>query len=215
MPKGKGKKKGKKMEKKIVRLIKKEIAIESELKRYDYAELFAAPAVIGATWLVTDIFLPAQGLTDLNRVGDRVKLTKRMELKGYVEPSLTAVANYSAFRLVVIQWHPNTVPAASDVFVSTTGPTINQITNMDTRQEYKILFDKTYKIAYEGTTNPTNVSIQIPRFNKTFKAMQSQVQFVNTGTVGTNKIYLFRTAWLGGTDTLSCNFTTRLYYRDS
>lgn len=210
----------KKRKMKLKTLIKKEIAFQQELKRFDGGITLNT---ITNTPGLQDLFLPAQGVQDVQRVGDTVELCGNMEFIVDVYFNSLSANLTQLLRLIIFQWHPNSVPntpantASGDILILTTisqpaTPRVDPVSqyNMDTRQEYHILWDKMF-VVNTATSGPQRFCYK--KLIST-KKCQKHVQFSNTGTVGTNKIYALQIS----SETVagpSLRMSSRIYYRDS
>lgn len=209
------KKKYKKVYKKKVGIkttIRKMISRTQELKRFDG---ILAETSITTTPTISDLFFPTQGDTDTERIGDQLILTKNCEFNLTVRwNTLNLLDGSSFFRIIIFQWHPNTVPISSDLLINVGGVgTVRSLYNLDTRQQYDIIYDR---IASVNTWDNDRPWIGPRRIfsNK----INKRVQFVNGTTAGTNKIYMYLVSDLANAATHESplvQYSTRIYFKDS
>lgn len=170
----------------LVSKVSKIIMNAAELKRYDVNSDVARDDLDNDTPILTDVFSPAQGNTDTNRNGDQLMLTKRFRFESNVICPDTGGLTAVCARIILFQWHPNTVPLLNEVLIPQGGKYYTDcLYNMDTRHMYSIIYDTVFPVTGYGSSKAGHVLRRIiyqPR-------MQSRVQFVNGTTTGTNKIY--------------------------
>lgn len=205
----------KKVEETAKKVVKRQIQRLAEHKRFDFFYSLTNGGPPTAP-VITDIFSPAQGNTDTNRNGDRSSLTS-FWLDLYYTNSQTTIATSNAVnscRVIVFQWHPNTVPIANDIVIPTAvGPdtwSTTSVTNRDTKQQYTILLDKIFVLSFLDSMSRKTIRKWIK-----LKKAQKQVQFVNGGTVGTNKIYVMN--WNDGTflgTPPAISYSSRIFFDD-
>lgn len=180
---------------------------------FAYANLPVAPTVS-----VADFCAIPQGLLDINRVGDRAMI-KKLIIRIVMERQQWQVAGgaplgraTTKIRLVFVQWKPNTVPVALDILNIGPSGGVDYLSeyNHDTRQEYTILKDKTWPL-----TPVTNLISIVRTFSFFGKKLSKKIQFVNAGTVGTNKIYMFVITDSVATAEITMSFQARLYFTDA
>lgn len=196
--------------------VKRLIAIRQELKYFLVNATGATTSTLGIASL-SDI---PQGSTDSDRTGDRLMLSGNMDIRiSYNNGTGSTGDIYNTYRFIVLQWHPSSVPAVSDILL--VGPSGNRDVyshySHDNRQQYRILLDKTVKTVgnNSSTTNPfpDNMTIFHHYIVKMRKALK-QIQYAGGSTTGTNKLY-----YILGSDSLLATHPTyqlsaKLFYRD-
>lgn len=170
----------------IRKIAKRQVGLKQELKyflinTYDYA--------ISTTPSLFQLSAIPQGDTDTTRDGDRLELSK-ISLRGQVY--CTDVTNI--MRFIVFQFRPSAVPVASQILQIGPSGAIDVWSNYnhDTRQEYKILYDKTFTMQGNGAaaTSPfTDSSYQHFQRKITNNNFNKNLQYIGGGTGGTNQIY--------------------------
>ncbi|AUM61975.1 capsid [uncultured virus] len=139
-----------------------------------------------------------QGDTDTTRDGDRLKL-----LKFYVRGSFVFGDSTNFIRLIFFQWKPNSTPVSTSVLLPGPSGSVDYLSqyNHDLRQEYKILYDKTFTlVSYSQVGVPSNQYIPIASNSiKLFKFMRkpksTNLQYTGGTTSGTNQVW-----WMAMTD---------------
>lgn len=200
-----------KAKKQVSKIAKRTIARQSELKRYDAGVAYANTPYGNAPGII-DCFAPVQGNTDTNRNGDRTMLCGRAEFRILADNLVNATGSPYELTILIFQWHPNTVPTINSVLNN--GPTSafpesSSFTNMDNRQEYTILFRKNYTMVSEFDSSRLSRHIVI-----SMKKAQKFVQFVNGGTVGTNKIYFMYFVDNPASSSHKMELASRVFFRD-
>jgi len=161
---------------------------------------------------VTELFQPAQGMTDHTRIGDRVKTVSwemRYEVANF-NTSITA-ANIDALRVIVFAWKPNngaSPPLLNELLLTSA---ILSPYNHDRRQMFRVLYDRTHTIC--PTTTKT---IQYFRaYGRISKELQN-VQFSSATTEGTSKLYVWTlSASPGAASALNFYMYSNVKYYDS
>lgn len=194
---------------KVSNIIKK----SAELKRYDVSS--ARTDLNNTTQILTDVFSPAQGNTDTQRNGDQLMLTKHFRFEANVLCPDTASLGAVCVRIILFQWHPNTVPAINELLIPQSGNYYTDcLYNMDTRHMYSIIYDKVVPLTGYGSSN----AVFVLKRNIYKSKIQSKVQFVNGTTVGTNKIYFAGISdWLTGEHAgtrPTIKYSLRTFFRD-
>jgi len=192
----------------------------TELKYFYFSTTTAAiPATAAISGGQFDI---AQGITDSERVGDSIEWAGSIDLKVQVVNGIGATGDeYNNIRMLIVQWHPNSIPTPASVLLA--GPSavvdIYSMPSHDNRQEFKILFDKTWRTV--GNTNAATtpgtsalttgvLSYQIPLTKATKK-----VQYVGGALTGTNRFYVITMSDSILATHPSLTYTTKVVYRDA
>lgn len=204
---------GRKLNKRQKFQVKRLIRNVQELKYFEgssqNADISTSPAIL-------DISAVSQGDTDTTRDGDRLQWVGKIDFRY----SLDIADATNIIRVMIFQWKPNSSPAAGSLFLN--GPTgaVDVWSNYghDHRQEYTILYDKTYSLVGNGgaATVPTTTSSQIVRFVRiSLKRIAKMAQFTAGTTAGTNKLYLYliSDSALVGNPTIT--FSAKVFFRDS
>lgn len=166
-------------------------------------------------------FVVAQGLADTERVGDSLTLAGSVNLDLEIVNS-TGVGSdaYNNLRVVIFQWHPNSTPIGTSIFINgpSGGPDIYSQYNHDLRQQYKILFDRTFRTAGNGqaATSPyTDItSTGLRKFFISLKRANKHVQFAGAGTTGTNLLYVALVSDSSATPHPAITYSTKMFWRD-
>jgi len=161
-----------------------------------------APFAINNSGSIIDFTTPSQGVLDTDRVGDSILVTS-------VEANFWALvgAQEAAMRIIVFQWLPNTVPNVSDIlFSSGTSQAPLGSFVQDTRKLFRVMYDSLFGLnqAYE-THAIRRVSL---------KNLKIPVQFAQTTTAGTNKVYaLFISS--NGSSSPTLGYSFQIHFDDS
>lgn len=199
-------KKGKPLNQRQKSQVKRIINYGRELKFFQYA---TNNALISSTGTVDAVFAPIQGDTDSERSGDQTTYS-HFECRMNFFPSGVTT---NLLRIVVFQWHPNSTPTTSSIFLTGASGVID-VTSMyshDNRQEYRILYDRFYPLV-GGTGSETGMNTRYFRISG--KKVAKRCQFSAGGTTSTNKIYI---CYISDqpTNKPSVNVVIKTYYYDS
>lgn len=198
---------GLKVQKTVVRRIATRVVqrrLERKHHNFTSAGYINIPAVSTAN---SDCNLIPQGLLDINRVGDRcdtVNFIARFTLQ-----KIAAGADVTCnVRVIFFLWRPNSVPTAADILNIGPSTVIDPLSeyNHDTRQEYKILYDK--NITLTPATELLRRTFVVKR------KLKKILQFVNASTVGTNHLYMNVTTDANGATLPAMSYHIRTYFRD-
>lgn len=168
---------------------------------------------LSATPVLFDLVIPIVGGLDTERIGDKIKV-KRMHIRGGIGPG----DEFGLVRVIFFQWFPNSIPTAGSILLTGPSGNIDQFSQYshDLRDEFSILSDITYHLEGNGTANtaPYTSNSQY-LFNFTLKPTNRDVQFLGSGTTGTNKIW-----WLGLSDSTAVpnpfiSFQAKTLFTDS
>lgn len=191
-----GRPRGRKLNKRQKMQVKRIVGADIETK-YSYS--VTSPTAVSNTVFVGLLHSIPQGVTDVDRVGDRLK----WGYKGHFKAQVAAGDSYNTVRLIIFQWKPNTpivsaatTPLASSILLVGPSGSIDTLSlyNHDQRQLYHILYDKNHTMvgnAALGTiTLNTPTSNSVINFRGSYKPKNHQVQYVGgSTTVGTNLIF--------------------------
>lgn len=205
---------GRKLTPKQKKQVKTLIKNRQELKYLQYSD--ANRSVSTTAFITGSNFDVAQGSTDQERDGDRFQWCGTMDFR----ISLVAGDTYNLLRCIIFQWHPDYVPVVTDLLI--VGPSGNQDVwsqyNHDKRQQYTILFDKTYKLVGNGTAGTfpgTDSSVQYRRHLISFKRAQKNAQRIGGSLVGTNRCYMCFVSDSAAPVHPVINWSSKVFYRDS
>lgn len=190
--------------------VKSLISRRQELKFY--VSQTNAQAVSSAGVIFQLSVIP-QGDTDTSRDGDRLYL-ESMHVKG----SITIADTVNLFRLIFFQWKPTSTPLISNILLN--GPSggidVYSHYNHDTRQEFKILFDRLYhqegnsSAAVAPYTPTSQIIVNFMRYK-----MNRQLQYQGGGTTGTNQIYYIAISDSGVIPHSELDMSVKFLFRDS
>lgn len=181
-----------------------------ELKQHFFNSALSYP--VGGAWDSQVISFVPQGQTNITRTGDRLRMKSLTFTLSMSEPALAVTSATSGFvRFIIGQWFPliSSAPSAGDVLdnlVEYDSPYA-----MDTRSQYKILWDKTIPIAALNELS-RNVYHQTLYFND----QHANVQCTSASVNGTNHLFIMSTAsHAGGSNTVVGRFQGTLRFTDS
>lgn len=150
-----------------------------------YAVSSATANNVTNAWLINDLFAPAQGITDLTRIGDKCRPV-HLSFKYYIE---TGTTDRAVVRLLIVKWMTNTLlsgaPTATDILYSV-GSVNGQFQgplNQDTKKDFKILADR--RILMSTDTG----SAHHFQMGSISKKLHGNVEFDTAATTGYGKIY--------------------------
>lgn len=215
---------GRKLNPKQKKEVKTIIARRQELKYFHYVQ--AATAVSTTADVSGSPFDIVQGDQDQERDGDRLQWCGTLEFNLQVVSGQTAGTSdlYNNVRVMLFQWHPTSTsapsPVASDVLSQgpSGNPDIYSVYNHDTRQNYKILFDRVYRVTLNtnGTiADNSNSTTGIRRLRISMKKARKDVQYVGNGLQGTNRIFLLTVSDSALATHPTLAFASKIFFRDS
>jgi len=182
----------------------------TELK---YQNSITANTGLSTTATMYQITNIAQGTTDVTRVGDRLKL-----VKSYMRGVVYCGDVSNIVRFIIFQWFPNSTPVAVDILLPGSSGAYDWTSqyNHDLRQEFKVLYDKTWTLVGNGSaaTAPYTSAYQAC-FQATLKPRHTELQYSGGGTTGTNQIW-----WMALSDSSApthptIEFTFKTMYTDA
>lgn len=177
-----------------------------ELKYYDTSD---SATGIGFSGFASSLCTPAQGDTDTTRDGDRIHIERVWFHYGWSNGDNTNVV-----RVILFQWFPNSAPAVSDILLHTGSAQAPWSDfNWDNRQEYKILYDKTWYLSayYNGGAKVKGLSKPLIIKN----GFRRNLQFQAGATTGTNQIYKLILSDSGAVPNPLFNSWSRIEFTDS
>jgi len=174
-----------------------------------------------STASVANILVVGQGDSDSSRDGDSLKWFGNIDLALQVVNGQGATGDiYNNVRVVIFQWHPNSVPTSANIFLFgvTAAVDVYSHYNHDQRSQYKILFDKVFTTcgnANAATTPNTNfVTTGVRKFTVSLARAAKTVQYVGGTTVGTNLFYLLLVSDSALATHPQVGLTLKGYYHD-
>jgi hypothetical protein len=176
------------------KFIEREIKKELKKRITKIIKYFESPftlQVVTSTPNIDQVFIPAQGLTDLNRIGD-YSVMEDVEVNLSLQfPYAILNANNQIVRFVLFVWHEDSadvVPTAALLFnQSISSVYTNSAFNQDAlrSKKFTIICDKTF----------TGGPYWQPTLSAKFKChLNQKVGWTSSGTNGTNLLY---SAWVG------------------
>lgn len=190
-----------------IRKLKKQVKkLKPELKHHG---VYVAGTAYGNTGTVVDLDSISQGLTDLTRIGDKIRY-QWLDFKCHV--GNTSATNSYVQRIVLVLDKQNRLGSGtiSDLFVRAGQPdVVDDLQVDDNKAEYKILLDKRFTIGGQGE-RPAIYS-----FRK--KLSNTEVAYDGGGTAplkNSLKIVFFTDAPVAGNTSVTA-WHARLYYSDN
>ncbi len=164
--------------KSVVRqMIKSSLGSQQELKYY--STFINTTLDISGT--IFSILRPAQGVSDLDRIGDSVFL-KHIELKY----ATSAADPTNLVRVIVFKWNQASTPTVADVLTSAYLGTVQAPLaplTWDNRSKITVYYDKLHSLVPSTNTALVSSSLSLP--------IKGRVQWAASAvTNGTNQIYI-------------------------
>lgn len=208
------------------RQVRSMISHNAELK-YNFNS--SATTAITNTYTISGVpFDIAQGVTDTQRVGDRLTWCGNLEINLQVLNGQGATGDiFNNLRVIVFQWHPNQTPTAALLLLNGPSgvPDIYSVFNHDNRQMYTVVHDRVYKTvgnANAATTPNTNmISTGVRRYKINLRKkrypspFQSEVQFVAGGATATNRMFVALVSDSALATHPSFTAAWKMFFRDS
>lgn len=201
--------------------VKRLVDSESELKYIAFSS-GAATSVTSTMNISNSPFAVPQGVTDSERVGDSLKYCGTLEFRYQCVCAQGATGDvYDNIRIVIFQWHPNSTPIASSVFL--TGPSgsvdIFSTYSHDNRQLFRVLYDKTHcmvgQVNAAITPATEAVSTGVIHAFIPMKPAQKHTQFAGGGATGTNLIYIALVSDSSAATHPTITYQSKLFFRDA
>lgn len=184
----------------LIKLIDKEVKKQINKKTAKVIKYFESPftlQTVSNTANIDDVFYPAQGLTDITRVGD-YSVMEDVEVNLSIQfPYGTGNANNQIVRFVLFIWREdsNDVSPTSGLLFNQTISSVltNSAFNQDglRSKKFTIVCDRYY------TGGPYWQTTLSEKFR--YKLNQ-KVEWTSSGTYGTNKLF---SCWVGNEGTLA------------
>lgn len=212
--------------------VKRMIGDNLELK---YVNSYLTEAASTSGGVITGCTDVPQGDGDSDRSGDRIKICGTMEIRGSVRADVAtgAVSQTVAYiRTILFQWHPtsdSTFGAASKPTLASIllngpsgAPDVYSFYAHDSRQNYSILYDETFKpqgIAYGATptiSGNTDNSHYFSRKVPLAKKVRAQLQYsAASSVIATNHIYMMTLSNLASqAQNPRIVWSVKIFYRD-
>lgn len=138
-------------------------------------------AGVGTIPVGTEITSVAAGTGDSNRIGDQI-MARSVRIRGIINSPLTVPDSYNFVRVVIFQWQrtPDTDPGQAGVFCFQSDTfSITAMYNHDRRYNYRILWDKVWKVV-PGATVPAVF------FKKLLRIKKRRIQYAGAATSAFN-----------------------------
>jgi len=205
----------KKQQAQVRRLVQRNI----ELKYFAFNSGFGS--TISSTMNISPApFLVPQGITDSTRIGDEL-LWQSIKMRFEIVNSLGVGSDtYNNFRVCIFQWHPNSTPAATDVFIpGPTGvPDCWSTYGHDRRHEFTIIYDEIFKTvgnAQAATTpNTSAITTGVQDRAVSLRFAKKKCSFVGAGVTATNLFYLALVSDSSAIPHPSITYQMKTFYRD-
>lgn len=174
---------------------------KSEELHYNVYSL--VPTAVSNAGSVTDMLIPSQGPLDTDRIGDKIYLHS-------FEGTIWAIAGAanSTVRIMFFQWHGIDVPVVTSLLTSTLVGTSNAAIAQyayDTSSQYNVLWDRVYALNLADSSN------KVAKFST--KKLRKNVQFLQSSTVGSNKIYCLMIS-SNGSNMPTVGYTVKVRWSD-
>jgi len=187
--------------------VKQQIHKNVETKWY---ELGQTPTGVDWNGAITRLTSVPQGTTDSQRVGD--KLT----IRGiHIKYQITTGDSTQLFRVLVVQWKPNTnliTPGVATLLTGVTLGTVNApLANYvwDYTNQWSILYDKMHRL--DAVSKPNVINMK--RVN--IKYAKKVVEFFAAGIEGSNHVYMVMVSDSGAGPHPTIAYQTRVLYDDA
>lgn len=211
--------------------VKRLIGENIELK---FVNSFLTSAASTSTPIITGCTDIAQGDTDSNRNGDRVKLAGTLELRASMQVDVATgdvTQTLPFIRFILFQWHPTsesggaTEPTAANVLLNgpTGAPDVWAFYNHDQRQNYSIIYDEVHRLngiaigGAGGLSGNSAMSQYISRKVPLTRAVRLQMQYQAASTVNaTNHIYMMTMSNLAAdAQNPTIVWNVKIFFRDA
>lgn len=194
----------------LKKIIRRVVNKSMETKFVDSSTTAGAPV-----WTVTPVQLPLpiQGLSDQQRIGDKIMPTS-LTVKGYVQN--TAANSLTVLRCTIFRWHPNPgsfPPTSGNVLEGAYNASVNYVNapfSHDLSKNYSVLLDKRITLVPSGGTNIKAFSWRIYG-----RKLRRIIQFIaGSGTNANNSLYMM---WLASDNSGNTvlNSQHRMTYKDA
>ncbi len=182
--------------------VQKELRRNQETKHQDttVAQAVFAPGTVGV------LSNPAQGVGDLQRVGDTIS---PFELEWRINFRRTGAAGGDLIRVIVFVWKPSTIPVVLNVLNT---DTVESPYNHDRHQQYRIISDRLYAMGeLTSSINRIQARVKLRR-----KQLPAKIQFSGASTTASNHVYMIIVGdRASGVDDSDASGTIRFHYKDA
>lgn len=209
--------KGKGLNPKEKKQVKKMIHSAAESK---FFSVTAVSTNYSNTPFVAHISPITQGDGDQQRNGDRIRM-KYIQFRLFNVIGLSSSTQYHFGRFILFQWLPNNTnyaPTSGDILLPGVSNTINytSLYNHDQRQNYRILYDKTFKFVGVPATTGAEFQDSAAQFTKDMyiKVKSKQLNYTTGVNTGTRQIFQLVLGDGIGADTAQCFWTMKMFYDD-
>lgn len=218
----------KKLNKKQRKQVNRIVDSKSELK---FILPFLSSAASTSTPIITGLTDNAQGLGDSEHVGDEVRLCGTLEFKYRLNVDLgnDLTQQVIFIRVLMFQWHPvsasggATEPTAANILLNgiSGAPDTFSMYNHDTRQQYKIMYDRVHKLIGPGTAttnayNPDVANQYTRRINLKKKKVHQILRYqAASSTNASNHIYVMTMSSVAAdAQNPTLQWMAKVFYRD-
>ncbi len=200
-------KRGKRARPALRRVIKRTIKSMAEQK---FRDVNLATLSLTPTAVVTDLFLPSEGVGREERVGDQCSIQKVM-LNYMLLPVDLVIPQ--VVRIIMIQWKEDSavdVPLLTDILTDTATNPIISHTLHAMRKKYTIMYDATHALprctAEAECKRVVRKIVRIPSSKK--------VRFNRSAATGQNKIFLLTFTNADATADVAMDINCRVFFVD-
>ena len=178
-------------------------------------------SAIGSTMNISPApFLVPQGTTDSSRIGDELTWVS-MKIRFEIVNSLGVASDtYNNFRVCIFQWHPNSTPAATDVFIAgpSGSPDVWSTYGHDRRHEFTIVYDEVFKTvgnAQAATTpNTSALTTGVQDRSISLRFAKKKCSFVGAGVTASNLFYIALVSDSTAVPHPTISYQLKTFYRD-
>lgn len=185
-------------------MIKSSIVNNDELKYFLTNTSVLGGSSVTSSGIIQDFSLVTQGVADQQRVGDTFKYVN-LEFNYNV----IAADTTNVIRLVLLQYHPVSIPIAQTFFVGTLGNVNSPLQSFskDIKPQFSVLWDKTHYLTLNNNACEGKHMTILPK--------RKIVQAVNGGTTGSEHIYLVAISDSSSTPYPTISFIGRINFTDA
>lgn len=197
------------MDKKVVATVQRVLAKQIEKKFADNNFIFT----LGTTTMPIRLTALSQGVTDSDRIGDKVNLDYYSARITLVGDNGTSAPFYQRVRTIIFQWFPDDGASAPTAATIINGGTSHIFGYYNTNQtsNFKVLYDKKQVMSNE----PANPSFENVQEINIRKSEVKPIKFAGTVTNASNHLYLLIMTNNGSVDPVTGVFNGRMRYADA